>query len=301
MRAVEYVLLTVLAAMWGLSFAFYRIAVPFLGPAVFAWMRVALAGSLLLGYLAISRQATPALGRVRAHWKDYLILGGLNAALPFTLIGFGELVLPASYASVLNATTPLFTLLIAAAWVGQAIRAPQLAGIVLGMIGVAIVVGAAPFPLTMSVLLAVAAATVAAASYGVAAVYVRRKMTGVSTVDLSLGQLLGASLLLLPLAGYEAPRATFPFIALVSVVGIATLCTVLAYVIYFRILQTVGATQAVSVTFLMPVFGVIWGHVLLGEPVGWALVAGFAIIIIGILLVTSLPRPHLVPGPEPTR
>ncbi len=218
-------------------------------------------------------------------------MGALNAGIPFTLIGVSELTLPASYASVLNATMPLFSVVLARQYLHHAVTGRQVVGLATGVLGVAVVVGAAPFPLSPAVLGAVAASTVAAASYACAAVFVRRRMAGVAPLDLTVGQQVTAAAWLLPLAAFALPTARFPAIAVEAVVAIALISTVFANIVYFHLLQRVGPTSASTVTFLMPVFGVVWGNLLLSEPIGLGLVGGFALVLLGVALVTATSPP----------
>jgi drug/metabolite transporter (DMT)-like permease len=288
MRKGEYALLVALGAMWGLSYVFYRVGAPALGPALFVELRVLLAGMVLLGYLAILGRLSGTQARLRARWRQYLVLGALNAAIPFTLIAIAELTLPASFASVLNSTAPLFSALLGIPLLGQWIGARQGAGIVLGIAGVVVLVGAAPFALTPVVIASALASLSAAFAYALAAIYVRRSLAGEDPLDLSVGQQLAGALLLIPFAAYEVPSAHFTSAALESVLGIALLSTALAYVIYFRILQSAGPTEALTVTFLIPIFGVLWGYLLLHEPLGIGLVAGVVLILAGVALATRL-------------
>jgi len=299
MRRGEYGLLVALGAMWGLSYVFYREGAPALGPALFVELRVALASAVLLLYLAGLGRLGTTRARLRARWRAYLVLGALNAAVPFTLIAVAELTLPASFASVLNSTAPLFSALLGMPLLGQSIRARQGSGIALGIVGVIVLVGAAPFTLTSVVIASAIASLLAAFSYALAAIYVRRSLPGEDPLDLSVGQQLAGALLLVPFAAIEVPAARFTPVALESVLGIALLSTALAYVIYFRILQSTGPTEALTVTFLIPIFGVVWGFLLLREPIGPALLVGVALILAGVALATAR-RPSAPPIPPRT-
>jgi len=287
MRKAEYALLVVLGAMWGLSYVFYRVGAPALGPALFVELRVLIAGGSVVAYLLVTGRWAQTEARLRQKWRQYLVLGGVNAAIPFTLIAVAELTLPASFASVLNSTAPLFSALLGIPLLGQRIGARQGGGIVLGIGGVVVLVGAAPFALTPLVIASACASLLAAFSYGFAAIYVRRRLPNEDPIHLTVGQQLAGALLLLPLAGAELPGAHFSTPALVSVLGIALISTALAYVIYFRILQSTGPTEALTVTFLIPIFGVIWGYALLREPLGLGLIAGVALILAGVGLATA--------------
>jgi drug/metabolite transporter (DMT)-like permease len=292
MRNEEYALLVVLAAVWGLSYVFYRVGAPLLGPALFVELRVLLAGVVLVGYVAAQGELSQRWRRIRARARDFWVLGVLNAGLPFTLIAIGELTLPASFASVLNATAPLFSALLAVPLLGQVISARQSGGIALGLLGVVVVVGAAPFALSTAVLVATALTLIAAFSYGLGAVYVRRRMREVDPTDLSMGFLLASTVLVAPFAVVEVPSARVTAPAVEAVLGIALLSSALAYLIYFRLLQSAGPTSALSVTFLMPIFGVVWGFLLLGEALGVGLVVGIGVILVGVGLVTARAVPQ---------
>jgi drug/metabolite transporter (DMT)-like permease len=302
MRRVDYLLLLLLAAMWGLSFVFYRIGAPALGPALFVALRVGISGAVLFAAVAFSPELRSGLGRIRDRWRAYFVLGAVNAAIPFTLIAIGELRIPASYASILNATAPLFSVVFGAVLLGRSILPRQALGIALGIVGVALLVGVAPFPVTLPVLLSVLASILAALAYGLAAIFVRERLSSETAVNLSVGQQFTATVWLVPFALAELPSAQFTAPAIESVLGIALVSTVLATVIYFRILQNAGATQALTVTYLTPVFGVAWGSLLLGESVGLGIVGGVGTILIAVALVTYQPRssvPSAAPAQRP--
>lgn len=296
MRAGQYALLVALAALWGLSFVFYRVGSPALGPLLFVELRVALASAALVGYLLATGGLRASLGRIRPVLARVFLLGGLNAALPFSMFAIAELVLPASYASILNATTPLFSTWLGVSVLGHPFRARHGLGIVMGLAGVVVLVGTSPFPVTYRVLGSMGLILIAAAAYAVSAIFVARGLRGLPPMELSLGQQLTASVLLLPLALYELPSARFGLAPLEAVAGIALLSTALAFAIYFRLIREVGPRPATTVTMLMPVFGVFWSFLLLGEPVGWGLVAGVVLVAMGVALLTDL-----APGWRPWR
>jgi drug/metabolite transporter (DMT)-like permease len=298
MRASEYALLVLLAALWGLSYVFYRIGAPVMGPAVFVELRLAIAGALLLAYVVLLGRGRQIFARLRPRWRDLLVLGTLNAALPFTLIAIGELVLPASYSSILNATTPLFATLLAAPFLGQAITVPRVLGIFLGVTGVAVLVGTAEFALTAVAVTSIVLTIGAALSYGASGIFLKLRFDHTDPVELSIGQQIAATAVLLPFAVATAGAARISVPAVGAVLGIALAGTVLAYLIYFRIVQTAGPIAAASVTMLMPIFGVAWAFALLREPIGPGTVAGIAIILVGVALLTDLRfTPRRAPTP----
>ncbi|MGC2288528.1 MAG: DMT family transporter [Thermoplasmata archaeon] len=296
MKAQEYVLLFVLAAIWGLSYVFIRVAAPLFGPALLVGLRVAIASGVTTLYIAATGQWKTALPSFRTKGREYFVMGLVNAAIPFTLIAISELVLDASYASILNATTPVFSALATAAWLGQPLTARVSGGIAIGVAGVAIAVGGAPFTLSPLVLGAIVLSLGGAASYGVGAFYAHRHSSDVAPVTASLGQTFAATIIILPFALVEAPTARWTVPGDVSLLGLALLSTFFAYLLYFRILQKAGPTETVTVTFLVPVFGLFWGHLLLGEPIGIATIVGLAIVLVGIGLVTGFRPQFLFPA-----
>jgi len=276
--------LLLLSALWGGSFLCMRVAAPVLGPVVLIEGRVLLAGGILLVYVAL-RKGSLAL---RVYWRHYLVIGIINSAIPFTLIATAELHLTAGLAATLNATTPLFGALVAALWLKEAITMNKGIGLLLGVLGVAVLVGWSPFPFTAALALSVAASLGAAACYGVAGVYTKVKAQGASPLAVATCSQVGASLFLLPLTLVTPPKHLPTLPVLLAVAVLALFCTALAYLLFFRLIENIGPTRAMTVTFLSPVFGVLWGVLLLREPLIWSSVIGFAVVLIGTGLVTGV-------------
>ena len=275
-----------LALVWGASFLFMRIASPELGPVFTTELRVSLAAASLMLYAVLTRRKL----MIWRHWKQFLVLGALNAALPFTLICMAELELSASLAAILNATTPMFTAL--AAW-GTLKERPgwsKTIGLVIGLFGVIILVGWSPVPMEGKVLMSVLFSLGAALSYGFGGLYASRIGKGLEPLTLAIGQQLGASIVLLPLAVIFAPRHLPSPAAIYSVIGLSLLCTSVAYLIYFRLIRNVGAVKTVSVTFLVPIFGIMWGAIFLNEPLYMNTIVGLFIILLSVMLVNRRSR-----------
>ena len=280
-RPIDFTLLLLLGALWGGSYLFIRIAGPFFGPVVIMALRVSLAAITLIGYTVLFATFPD----FRQRWKQFLLLGLLNNAIPFTLIAVSVINLNASIAAILNATTPLFTAIVAAIWVGEAFGGRRAIGVILGIVGVAVLMGWSPLPLTTQSLWAAGAALLAALSYGIAAVYARQKFQGVAPIHTAIGQLSGSSLILLPFAAVSIPTTLPSSLVIWSVIGLAVACTAIAYLIYFRLIASAGATQAATVTFLVPFFSVLWGVVWLDEPLNLGIFMGLGIILTSVWLV----------------
>ena len=276
-------ILLVLAALWGGSFLVIRVAAPVLGPLVLVEVRVALASIALLLFARALRQRHPLLSR----WRSFLVLGTLNAAIPFTLIAVAELHLQASLAAILNATTPLFAAVASAVWVGERLTPGKGTGLVLGLVGVGIVTGWSPIRLDAPVLLSILLSLLAALSYALGGIYARKAFSGVPSLALATGQQLAATVLLLPFAAVAAPTARLTGGAALATAALALVGTAFAYLLYFGLLARVGATRTLSVTYLVPAFGILWSAIFLGERVHPGTVVGLLVILASVSLVTG--------------
>jgi drug/metabolite transporter (DMT)-like permease len=282
-------MLLALAAVWGASFLFIRICVDELGAVGVA------DGRLLLGVTTLAALLIPAglVARPSAPARRYLLLGAVNAALPFTLIALAEKRLDASLAAIINAATPLFSALVGAAVGDERITARRGAGLVLGMCGVGLVVGLAHETIDLAFLAAAGCSLLAALCYALGTTYAKHALAGEPPNTLAVGQQLAAGLILVPVLALSPPPdpgAGGPLAALAAL-GVAS--TALAYLIYFRLVKEVGPTSTLTVTFLVPVFGVLWAALFLGERLTPGTLAGGALILASVSLVTGagFPRP----------
>jgi drug/metabolite transporter (DMT)-like permease len=285
MRPPELARLVALAAIWGASFIFIRIAVVPLGPIATSELRVALAAVALLAWLRLAGVDLA----WRAHWRFYLAVGLLNSAAPFALWAFSAIHLPASYLVVLNATSPLFGAVVSTVWLRERITARAALGLAAGVAGVAMLVGLGPVRATPPVLWAIAAGAVAALFYAVAAAYMKRRAAGVDAAAVATGSQIGAALLLAPLLLPLPPVALPTPAEWIAVVLLGVLCTGIAYLLYFRLIADVGPTRALTVTFLIPIFGMLWGALFLGEAITPVMAAGCALVLAGTALILRRP------------
>ena len=280
--------LLLLSALWGGSFLFMRIAAPVLGPIVVAESRVLIAGLALFLYACASKRPM----ELRSRWRQYLIIGAVNSAIPFALIATAQLRLTASLAAILNATSPLFGAVIAAVWIKDPLTMRKIGGLFLGITGVAVLVGWSPMDVSVKVALSIGASLIAAGFYGIASVYTKAKVAGAPSLGMAVGSQLGASLLLLPLIPIVPPFSSPSAGVFFCVVLLALGSTGLAYLLYFRLIVDVGPAKALTVTFLIPIFGVIWGALFLGEQITFSELVGCAIILVGTSFVLGV-RPRL--------
>lgn len=275
--------LFLLSALWGGSYLFMRVAAPALGPILLIEARVLIAGLALLAYALLTRS----LPSLRDHWRHYLVLGAFNSAVPFVLISTAELYLPASLAATVNATTPLFGAVVAAVWMGEAFTWRKVFGLLLGFAGVAVLAGFGPLPLTSTTLWSIGASLLAAFCYGFTAVYTKVKIQGARPQAMALYTQFAAALVLLPLVPFALPTQWPSTLVVVCLLLLALLSTAFAYVLYFGLIVNVGPTRAIMVTYLVPVFALLWGGLFLKESLGAAFLAGLTLILFSVALVSG--------------
>lgn len=252
-----------------------------------AGLRVGIASLFLLPLLALRGQ----VGMLRQHWKLCFTVGVLNSAIPFACLSWALLSISTGLSALLNATVPLFGAAIAWWWLGDRLQGSRVLGLVVGFVGVAMLASqreSGSVAGAHSSTLAVLACLCACLFYGISASFTRRFLPGVPSLVLATGSQLGATLALLPLTIWAWPEAPAPLHAWGAVTALGVLCTGLAYVIFFRLIERTGPSRALSVTYAIPVFAILYGMLLLGESVTvWMGICG-AVIMLGTALSTGL-------------
>ncbi|WP_440112050.1 DMT family transporter [Acidovorax sp. BL-A-41-H1] len=280
----EFVLL---AALWGASFLFMRLGASEFGPLPTAGLRVALATVFL--WPIMLRQGH--LGAFRQHWRPIMLAGVINSAIPFALFAWAVMHIATGLTSILNATVPLFGALIAWMWLGDRITRLRWAGLALGFAGVALLAWRAPAGTgfkTDSAMWAIGACLLASCFYGLSASFTRRYLTGVPPLANAAGSQLGAALGLALPTLWLWPAQMPGLRAWAAIAAIAVLCTGIAYILYFRLIQHAGPSRALAVTFITPVFAVLYGVLFLGERVTLWMLGCAVVIVCGTLLSTGL-------------
>ena len=282
MDATSFIRLMLLGAIWGSSFLFMRISVPVLGAPLVTELRLAIAALfLLLVGMVLKKQLN-----AREHWRHYLLLGLINTALPFLLFAMAAQTLTASLLSVLNATAPIWGAVIAAVWTRTPLTRKTQLGLALGVTGVSLLVGFDSVAMRPGAGLAVIEGLAAAFLYGVASVYAKsaKKVDAFSNAH---GSLWAAALFIIPVLPF-APIISSPGTGVIfAALALGVLCSGVAYLLYFRLIDDVGPASALTVTFLIPVFGVLWGCLFLDEHIGVHTIFGSGIVIVGTALVTG--------------
>jgi len=277
-----------LAAIWGASFLFMRLGARELGAIPTAGLRVAIATVFLLPIL-LARGHGAAL---RQHWKLTFVVGVLNSAIPFVCFSYALLSISTGLSSILNATVPLFGAVIAWVWLKDRPNASRSLGLAVGFVGVALLAwdkaSFKPDASGNATGWAVLACLLATLCYGLAASFTKRYMTGLPSLVSATGSQLGAAIALIPLAWWFWPDHAVSLNAWLAVVALGVLCTGVAYILYFRLIERAGPARALSVTFAIPVFAVVYGVLLLGEVVTpWMVLCGL-VIVAGTSLSTGL-------------
>jgi drug/metabolite transporter (DMT)-like permease len=284
-----------LSALWGASFMFLRIASPVMGPWVLAGGRVALAALTLALLMRVLSHRWP-----WEHWKELTLLGALSVSLPFLLYAWAALRLPAGYSALLNTTVVLFGTL-SAAWFGQdTLTWRKLAGCVAGAAGVALIVRLGPVQPDWPTLMAALACIGAAFCYGVSTPLMKRATQRIQPLAISASIHVLALAMVLPGALWTLPEARFTVPALSAMLVLGVVTSGLAYWAHLRIIRHVSPVAATSPAFLIPVFGVTWGHIFLGEALSPGIFAGGALVLLATALVTGFnPLRRQVPPVEP--
>ena len=282
----DVISLAVLAGFWGGSFLFMRVATPEFGPIPLIAVRVTIAALVLIPLLA----ARGGLPELRSNVRPLVIIGVISAALPFSLLAFATLSLTAGFTSILNATAPFFAAIVAYLWLGDRLSRLRVMGLVIGFGGVLLLVwGKASFK-GDGAMLALASGLGAGICYGISANYTKVRLAHIGPLVTATGCQIGAAVCWLPLAAWRMPHAMPSLKAWLMVAALGVFCTAVAYILYFRLIARLGPARAVTVTFLVPAFGMLWGRVFLKEAVTWQMLVGTAVILLGTSLTTGVIR-----------
>jgi drug/metabolite transporter (DMT)-like permease len=270
-----------LATLWSLQFLFMRLAVPVLGSPLVAEARALFAAAFVVPWAIVAAQRIAPL----AHWRDHLVIALTNNVLPFLAFAWAASSLPAGYLAIINGTVPLWTGVFAAAILGERLGARRLAGFALGIAGVALIVNLGPVALEAATFLAALAALAGAALWGWAGVLIRQRMAKLAPMGIAAGSIAWAAVLLSPAwAVAPAPQAWTPEAA-AAVIALGLLCSGVAYLPFFTLVRDIGPSRTLSVTFVVPVLGVLWGWLFLGEAVTAGVLLGAALVLAALVAV----------------
>ncbi|WP_420642796.1 DMT family transporter [Candidatus Leptofilum sp.] len=308
MKLKNFLLLILLAALWGPSFLFIKVAVAEIPPITLVLGRVGIAAVLLTLLLLFQGKAFPKSNTI---WRHLAVVAAVQNAIPFVLFSWGEQYIDSALASILNGTTPIFTIVIAHFFAADDRLTPtKLIGVLIGFGGLMLLISPSFVDGLQASTLGLLGVALAAVLYGVAIVYTRNNLRGLPPLVAPAGQMILASLYLLPLSllierPYNIPTLSLPVIG--SLLALGVLGTAAAFIVYYRLLETAPASYVSMTTYIIPIFGVILGVLVLDEQLTWHAYAGFGLILLGVMIVNGLlkiggKRPSATPHPsqEPT-
>ena len=287
MRTRDVVELLILAALWGGSFMFMRVAAPEFGPVALIGVRVTIAAAFLLPLLIYSGKTAV----LRDAGGRLLLVGISNSALPFCLFAFATLSLTAGFTAVINAAVPMFTAAVGVLWLREKLSAAALLGLMVGLGGVMLLVWDKMSFITGGVGWGVLAGLLGSLSYGISANFTKRYMTGMGSLELAAGSMVAATLVLALPCMLLWPQQPVSLTAWLAVITMGVASTGIAFIIFFRLIARLGPARAVTVTYLVPVFGMIFGALFLGEAITAEMVVGCLLILLGTALATGVIHP----------
>lgn len=286
MRTQDIMRLVGLALLWSFSFLFTRAAVGAFGAVGVVLARVSIAALVLHGYALLTRQALA----FRTHWRHYIVLGLFQTAVPFLLFALALENIGASLGSIINATSPLFGLIIAIAIGDESPRWQRIVGIALGILGVVALVGIDNQASMATYIPAILLGLCATLSYGIASNYTRRYVRNAPSLGMATYSQTFAALMMLPLLWWNAPSVPITVPTMLAVIALGALSTGLAYLLFFRLVVDVGPAASLAVTFLIPLGAMAWGMMFLGEIITPTMIVGCLLVFIGTILTVSQPK-----------
>ena len=281
MRAYDAGRLALLATLWSLQFLFMRISVPVFGSPLVAEARALFAVAFIVPWALVAAQRIGPL----EHWRDHLLVAATNNVFPFLCLAWAAGALHAGYLAIINGTVPLWTGLFAAALIGERLGARRVAGFALGIAGVALIVNLGPVALEARTFLGAGAALLGAASWGWAGVLIKQRFGRLPPIGLAAGSIGFAALLMAPAWTLAPAPQAWTLEASVALVALGVVCSGFAYLPFFTLLRDIGPSRTLSVTFLIPVLGVLWGWLFLDEAVTAPMFAGAALVLGALALV----------------
>ena len=280
MELKDWILLTALAAIWGSAFMFIKVATPEFGPIALVNTRLIIASCIFLPILLRNKY----IRLLKPIWKQVLVLAVLNNAIPFTLFSFASYGADSNVLAILNATTAFNTMMIAYIWIGEDVTLKQLCGLLIGFIGVFILVNPQN---SETSLISSLSALLAAFFYSFSTVYIQRNSVKTNKMVLIGWSIIFSAILMLPVSVFYLPEVMPSIQAITSAIWLGAVSTGIGFIGYVRLIDKIGAVRTSTVAYFLPVFGIIWGAIFLGEIITSTIVIGCFVVLLGIYLSNS--------------
>lgn len=283
MTSKQFLLLLLTSSLWGASFIFMKVLSPVFGPVLTSSLRLFIAsGSLLIFYYFIKHKMI-----WKQNIKVFLVIGALNSALPFILYAFAALHIDASLSVILNSTSPMFGALFGYIMLKNKLSHFQLIGLLTGLFGVGVVTSVSLFDGTTEIIVSIIACLIATTLYGFSGNWIKKNALHIDSKTLTLGTLLFGAIMLLPFSFIYSFDKAISVEHIGGLIAFGVFSTAVPYLIYYKLIQDIGAMKALTVTYLMPIFGVVWSLLFLNEIPGINVYIGSFIILFGVYLVTT--------------
>lgn len=283
MSKKQILLLVFVSSLWGSSFIFMKVLSPILGPILVSAVRLLGAALFLFIYMKVTKRKI----RFKGYILFYLLIGVVNSAIPFVLYAFASLHIHASLSGTLNSSSPMFGAIVGYIVLKNKLEIKQIIGLIIGFVGVMIVSRTSLEQGSTEVVLSVFACLLAALCYGIAGTFVKRRGADVDPTSLTLGSLFFAGVVLLPFAFSYDMTSTIGLNHILYLIFFAIMCTAVPFIIYYQLIKEVGAVRALTVTYLMPLFTVLWSYIFLNEEAGLNVYLGLIVILTGVFLISK--------------
>ena len=284
MKFSDIVDLVALSAVWGASFLFMRIAAPEFGPLVLVEVRVIIAALFLLPIFLMRAEVS----ELTSNWQKLTFLSVLNSAAPFYLLTFATLSITGGFAGILNATAPIWAAMVAWVWLSERLNLSRILGLIVGFAGVVLLIRDKVSLSLDGTTIAVLAGLFASVLYAFGGNYAKKHMSGMRPLAIATGSMIAASVVLFPVALYLWPAEMPSMRSWIAVIIMGVASTGVAYILYFRLIRNVGPTKAITVTYLIPAFAMLWGAIFIDEKVTPSMLVGCSIILVGTALATGM-------------
>ena len=284
MSSLDLLKFVLLSFLWGSAFLFMRIAAPEFGAVPLIAVRAVIASAILVIPILAMNQ----MGVLRRHWKPIFISGLLTTAIPFTLIAYSSIYLSAGFVSILNATVPIWSVLVVFVWLGEKPSRIAFIGVIIGFIGVIALNWEKLIGDQTAGLAAVIAGLLATLFYALMGPFKQLHLSGVNPIVITGGGQIASVIALVPLMFFQMPEQMPSVQSWLSVVALSVLCTAVAFILFFQLLESIGTSKTMSVAYVIPISAILLGFLVLGETVTWQMLIGGSLILLGVAFTNDL-------------